>query len=65
MDGALADFASAFREVEARLFGPATELPLEPPEEADVRPSRGPLETRQRHGAVWREIQKAEDKCSS
>jgi hypothetical protein len=61
MDGVLADFASAFRGVEARLFGPAADDPVEPPEEEEQRQERGILETRERYRAIWREIQGTED----
>lgn len=61
MDGVLADFASAFRDVEARLFGPAADDPVEPPEEEEQRQERGILETRERYRAIWREIQGTED----
>jgi hypothetical protein len=61
MDGVLADFLSAFREVETQLFGPDTDLPAEQPEEEKERQERGLFETRQRRAAVWREIQGTED----
>lgn len=61
MDGVLADFLSAFREIERQLFGPDTYLPAEQPEEEKERQERGLFETRQRRAAVWREIQGTED----
>lgn len=61
MDGVLADFASAFRDFEARLFGPAADDPVEQPEDEEQRQERGILETRERYRAVWREIQGTED----
>lgn len=61
MDGVLADFASAFREVEARLFGPAPDAPIEQPEEQEQRQERGMLEIRERSRGIWREIQATED----
>ena len=32
MDGVLADFSSAFREVEMRLFGPSSSVNVQPPD---------------------------------
>ena len=61
MDGVLADFASAFREVEARLLGPAPDAPIEQPEEQEQRQERGMLEIRERSRGIWREIQATED----
>ena len=61
MDGVLADFLSAFREVEAQLFGSDADLPAEQPEEEEERQERGLFETRQRRAVVWREIQRTED----
>jgi hypothetical protein len=61
MDGVLADFASAFREVEARLFGPVPGATVEQPEEEEQRQERGILETRERLRGIWREIQGTED----
>lgn len=57
MDGVLADFLSAFRQVETRLFGPGAEVAPEDPEEEEERQERGLFETRQRHRAIWREIE--------
>jgi hypothetical protein len=61
MDGVLADFARAFRDVEARLFGPAADDPVEQPEDEELRQERGILETRERYRTIWREIQGSED----
>ena len=68
MDGVLADFASAFRHVEARLFKTESRIPDEPVEEepadgpaAKSDASRGarevdPHEARRRREAVWSAI---------
>lgn len=61
MDGVLADFLSAFRQVEVRLFGPGAEVAPGDPEEEEERQERGLFETRQRHRAIWREIESTED----
>ena len=65
MDGVLADFASAFRHVEARLFGAGAEVVPEDPEEEEARQERGLFETRQRHRAIWQEIENTENFWSS
>src|SRR4029453_7254684 len=67
MDGVLADFSSAFHEIEIRLFGRGTRLTPERPEEQEEKQSRrsGPSghehgggdERRHRTDAVWRAIQ--------
>lgn len=57
LDGVLADFQSAFRDVEVRLFGADAEIAPEDPEEEEERQERGLFETRQRHRAIWREIE--------
>ena len=48
MDGVLADFSSAFHEIEIRLFGRGTRLTPERPEEQEEKQSRrrGPSPTR-------------------
>jgi beta-phosphoglucomutase-like phosphatase (HAD superfamily) len=61
MDGVLADFLSAFRQVEVRLFGPGAEVAPGDPEEEEERQERGLFETRQRHRAIWREIEATEN----
>ena len=64
MDGVLADFSSAFQEVEARLFGPGTRMrPQRPEEEEELqagrRGSSGSVtgEQRRRTDAIWQAIQ--------
>ena len=57
MDGVLADFLNAFRDMEARLFGPDEDLQPEDPEVEEERQERGLVETRERHRAIWREIE--------
>jgi uncharacterized HAD superfamily protein len=61
MDGVLADFARAFRAVEADLFGPAPTLPVEQPDEEEERQEKGIVQSRARRDAVWREIQNRPD----
>jgi hypothetical protein len=61
MDGVLADFAGAFRAIEARLFGPGVEDPVEAPDEAQVRQEHGLQATRARQDAVWKDIQATPD----
>ena len=67
MDGVLADFATAFRDVETRLFGASSAIAAEAPEvEAQQEESAGsaqadaasakPREMRRRRDAVWRAI---------
>jgi hypothetical protein len=65
MDGVLADFASAFHEVETRLFGPGAPLDEGQPEQEEQRQeqashaqSRHPLRTsRRRRDQVWQVIE--------
>jgi hypothetical protein len=66
LDGVLADFGSAFRDVERELFGPDTPIapPSTPEEEAERRPeSKAPSakEIDRRHQAVWRRIRATTD----
>jgi hypothetical protein len=66
MDGVLADFTSAFRDVEDRLFGPAvTRRASDAGDAADsqaaVSDPSTPLEVRRRHDAVWRHIRSTRD----
>ncbi len=68
MDGVLADFAAAYHDVEARLFGPAAPTPAGDPENEVDQPraatteesageaKRAAREIRRRHDAVWRAI---------
>lgn len=66
MDGVLADFAGAFREVETRLFGAATAAAADAPEvearheEAAARHGVA-IETRRRRDAIWRAIHDTRD----
>jgi hypothetical protein len=66
MDGVLADFESAFRAVETRLFGSAETTGAGEPGEEEERPSP-PSETsssrddRRHRDAVWREIRATPD----
>lgn len=71
MDGVLADFSTAFHDVEKRLFGAGSGLPAESPEvearqEEDAAaqaaaPGPSPRETRRRRDAVWKEIHDTTD----
>ena len=70
MDGVLADFSTAFRDVEHRLFGPSSSLRVEAPEvEAQMEEEAGkperseqtPKEIRRRRAAVWRAIHQTTD----
>ena len=71
MDGVLADFSSAFADVEKRLFGAGSPLPAEAPEvearqEEDAAgqpaaPGSSPRESRRRRDAVWKEIHETTD----
>jgi len=59
LDGVLADFASAFRAVEVRLFG--TEVAPAPDDEdeqpsADATGGSSPARDRSRRDAIWRQI---------
>jgi hypothetical protein len=71
MDGVLADFSSAFREVELSLFGPSSEVNAESPEveaaneENDETPpaadGKTPGEIRRRRDAIWSAIHHTPD----
>jgi hypothetical protein len=61
MDGVLADFTRAFRSVETDLFGPATTLPVEQPEDEEERQEKGIVQSRARLDAVWKDIQNRPD----
>jgi hypothetical protein len=66
MDGVLADFAGAFREVEKRLFGAASPVAADAPEvearqeEAAARQDVA-IETRRRRDAIWKAIHDTPD----
>ena len=71
MDGVLADFSTAFHEVELRLFGPSSSVKVESPEvEAQHEENAAaqaavdgptPRETRRRRDAIWSAIQQTPD----
>jgi hypothetical protein len=71
MDGVLADFSAAFREVELRLFGPSSTIKPESPEveaqqeeDAEPQPAGGeptPREMRRRRDAIWSSIHNTSD----
>lgn len=66
MDGVLADFAGAFREVEKRLFGAVSTVVADAPEvearqdEAAARHGVA-IETRRRRDAIWKAIRETRD----
>ena len=71
MDGVLADFSTAFHEVEHRLFGGSSSVSVESPEveaqheeQAAATPPadrRSPREMRRRRDAIWDAIHKTPD----
>ena len=69
MDGVLADFASAFREVEERLYGTATsgtapsqvEAEAEDAAAEEVAQESSPHEARRRRDAIWHAIRSTPD----
>jgi 5' nucleotidase, deoxy (Pyrimidine), cytosolic type C protein (NT5C) len=58
MDGVLADFAAAYHDVEARLFGPA---PPTRPDDPETEPSEPPATNGRRRDAVWQAIRETPD----
>jgi beta-phosphoglucomutase-like phosphatase (HAD superfamily) len=58
LDGVLADFAGAFREIEVRLFGPASHLLPAPPEAEQERQEQEAPRSPDRRAAIWREIER-------
>ena len=70
MDGVLADFATAFEDVERRLFGTASQVAVERPEVAVAQeeevadegsPRRSPREQRRRRDLIWNAIHSTPD----
>ena len=70
MDGVLADFSSAFRDIEKKLFGAGSALPAEAPEvearQEEEGAGQGPAgassrESRRRRDAVWKVIHETPD----
>jgi hypothetical protein len=63
MDGVLADFASAYRAIETRLYGPAEPARIDNPEDvADAQDEGGgAVSGRRRHDAVWTAIRETPD----
>jgi FMN phosphatase YigB (HAD superfamily) len=69
MDGVLADFASAFHEIEVRLFGPDAPLEMAQPEQEEERQEAASHQetvqasraARRRRDKVWREIESTSD----
>ena len=61
MDGVLADFGTAFQDIETRLFGQRSGQAPEQPEEEEERPERHLSETRRRRDQIWDEIRKTPD----
>jgi hypothetical protein len=71
MDGVLADFSTAFREVERGIFGPDSSLTAEAPEieaqseeqagDAEQQQGPTPREMRRRRDTIWRAIHNTPD----
>jgi hypothetical protein len=65
MDGVLADFAAAYHDVEARLFGPVASTPAGDPEAEPVESAAAEIgesrDSRRRHDAVWDAIRETPD----
>jgi hypothetical protein len=61
MDGVLADFGTAFQDIETRLFGQRSGRAPDQPEEEEERPERQLSETRRRRDQIWDEIRKTPD----
>jgi hypothetical protein len=65
MDGVLADFSTAYRAIETRLFGQAEHVRIENPEEVpDTKPAKAnapPAHSRRRGDAIWRAIRDTPD----
>jgi 5' nucleotidase, deoxy (Pyrimidine), cytosolic type C protein (NT5C) len=61
MDGVVADFATAFQDIETRLFGHRNGQAPDQPEDEEQRPDRQLSETRRRRDQVWDEIRKTPD----
>jgi len=69
MDGVLADFSTAFRDVETRLFGTAAAVATEAPEveaqheddAARQAVAPAPRESRRRRDAIWKAIHETPD----
>lgn len=62
IDGVLADFAAAYREIEARLFGPITREDVDDPEDAASEPdAENAGDGRRRTDVVWDAIRATPD----
>jgi len=62
VDGVLADFSTAFRQVEIRLFGSDSGVAVEAPEvEAQQQEAAAPHESRRRRDAIWNAIRDTPD----
>lgn len=61
MDGVVADFATAFQDIETRLFGHRNGQAPDQPEEEEQRPERQLSETRRRRDQIWDEIRRTPD----
>jgi 5' nucleotidase, deoxy (Pyrimidine), cytosolic type C protein (NT5C) len=61
VDGVVADFATAFEEIETRLFGRDAGRAPEQPEVEEEREGRQLLEVRRRRDRVWEEIRSTPD----
>src|SRR5215475_12076565 len=61
MDGVLADFARAYRDIEKGLDGPAEPVRPDNPEDAEDGEADTPASTRRRRNAVWAVIRETPD----
>jgi hypothetical protein len=62
MDGVLADFARAYRDVERGLFGPPEPSPVSSPDDAgEEEKADAPVPSRRRRDAVWAAIRETPD----
>jgi len=62
MDGVLADFATAYRAIETRLYGPAEPARIDNPEDvAEPKETAAASNARRRRDAVWEAIRETPD----
>ena len=62
MDGVLADFATAYRAIETRVYGPAEPARADDPEDvADAQGDETPVPSKRRRDAVWTAIRQTPD----
>jgi hypothetical protein len=62
MDGVLADFATAYRAIETRLYGPAEPARVDDPESvAEPNDTQAPVPSLRRRNAIWEAIRQTPD----